>query len=101
MASPIEDTLGAYQRLIEQGKIRWCSASNLSVKLLQAPLAAAKPRGFRATRFCSRKIISPTVRNLKTASPTPVSARTSASSVGGAADTALTRERDRQRRQGQ
>ena len=45
MATPIEETLGAYQRLIEQGKIRWCGASNLSVKLLEAALAAAKAEG--------------------------------------------------------
>ena len=45
MATPIEETLGAYQRLIEQGKIRWCGASNLSVKLLEAALAAAKAKG--------------------------------------------------------
>src|SRR5260370_23807724 len=42
MATPIEETLGAYQRLIEQGKIRWCGASNLSVKLLEAALPASK-----------------------------------------------------------
>jgi aryl-alcohol dehydrogenase-like predicted oxidoreductase len=45
MATPVEETLGAYQRLIEQGKIRWCGASNLSVKLLEAALAAAKAKG--------------------------------------------------------
>ena len=45
MATPIEETLGAYQRLIEQGKIRWCGASNLSVKLLEGALAAAKAKG--------------------------------------------------------
>ena len=45
MATPVEETLGAYQRLIEQGKIRWCGASNLSVKLLAAALAAAKAKG--------------------------------------------------------
>jgi aryl-alcohol dehydrogenase-like predicted oxidoreductase len=44
MATPFEDTLGAYQRLIEQGKIRWCGASNLSVKLLEAALAASKAK---------------------------------------------------------
>ena len=44
MATPVEETLGAYQRLIEQGKIRWCGASNLSVKLLEAALAAAKAK---------------------------------------------------------
>jgi aryl-alcohol dehydrogenase-like predicted oxidoreductase len=45
MATPIEETLGAYQRLIEKGKIRWCGASNLSAALLEAALAAAKGRG--------------------------------------------------------
>jgi aryl-alcohol dehydrogenase-like predicted oxidoreductase len=45
MATPIADTLGAFQRLIEKGKIRWCGASNLSVALLEAALAAAKARG--------------------------------------------------------
>jgi aryl-alcohol dehydrogenase-like predicted oxidoreductase len=45
MATPIADTLGAYQRLIEKGKIRWCGASNLTVALLEAAIAAAKARG--------------------------------------------------------
>lgn len=45
MATPFEETLGAYRRLIEQGKIRWCGASNLNVQLLEAALAAAKARG--------------------------------------------------------
>ena len=45
MATQIEETLGAYQRLIEKGKIRWCGASNLNVSLLEAALAAAKARG--------------------------------------------------------
>jgi aryl-alcohol dehydrogenase-like predicted oxidoreductase len=44
MATPVEETLGAYQRLIEQGKIRWCGASNLSAKLLGTALAAAKAK---------------------------------------------------------
>ena len=45
MATPYEETLGAYQRLIEQGKIRWCGASNLSAKMLEAALAASKAKG--------------------------------------------------------
>ena len=45
MATPFEDTLGAYQRLIEKGKIRWCGASNLTIRLLEAAIAAAKARG--------------------------------------------------------
>src|SRR5271169_2456117 len=45
IATPYEETLGAYQRLIEKGKIRWCGASNLNVALLEAALAAAKAKG--------------------------------------------------------
>ena len=45
MATPIADTLGAYQRLIEKGKIRWCGGSNLTATLLEQEVAAAKARG--------------------------------------------------------
>ena len=45
MATPFDETLGAYQRLIEKGKVRWCGASNLNVALLEAALAASKARG--------------------------------------------------------
>jgi aryl-alcohol dehydrogenase-like predicted oxidoreductase len=45
MATPLEETLGAFQRLIEKGKIRWCGGSNLNVALLEGALAAAKARG--------------------------------------------------------
>ncbi|MFY9969773.1 MAG: aldo/keto reductase [Roseiarcus sp.] len=44
-ATPFDETLGAYQRLIEKGKIRWCGGSNLTVALLEAAIAAAKARG--------------------------------------------------------
>ena len=45
MATPITGTLGAFQRLIEKGKIRWCGGSNLNVALLEAEVVAAKTRG--------------------------------------------------------
>jgi aryl-alcohol dehydrogenase-like predicted oxidoreductase len=45
MATPIAETLGAFQRLIEKGKIRWCGGSNLNVVLLEGALAAAEARG--------------------------------------------------------
>jgi len=45
MATPITGTLGAFQRLIEKGKIRWSGGSNLNVALLEAEIAAAKARG--------------------------------------------------------
>jgi len=45
MATPIADTLGAYQRLIQKGKIRWCGASNLTPALLNQAIGVAKERG--------------------------------------------------------
>jgi aryl-alcohol dehydrogenase-like predicted oxidoreductase len=51
MATPVDETLGAYQRLIEQGKIRWCGASNLSVKLLEAALSASKAKALPRYEF--------------------------------------------------
>jgi aryl-alcohol dehydrogenase-like predicted oxidoreductase len=45
MATPYEETLGAYQRLIAKGKIRWCGASNLSAPMLQSALDVAKAKG--------------------------------------------------------
>ena len=45
MATPFDETLGAYDRLIAKGKIRWCGASNLTVPLLEAAIAAARKRG--------------------------------------------------------
>ena len=43
--TPVADTLGAYQRLIAKGKIRWCGASNLNTALLEEAIAAAKALG--------------------------------------------------------
>jgi aryl-alcohol dehydrogenase-like predicted oxidoreductase len=42
---PHEETLGAYQRLIAKGKIRWCGASNYSPAQLAAALEASKANG--------------------------------------------------------
>ena len=50
MATPVEETLGAYQRLIDEGKIRWCGASNLTAAMLEAALAASKAKGAAALR---------------------------------------------------
>ena len=41
---PYDETLGAYQRLIEQGKIRWCGASNLDAAQLAAALNVASQK---------------------------------------------------------
>jgi aryl-alcohol dehydrogenase-like predicted oxidoreductase len=42
---PYAETLGAYQRLIAKGKIRFCGASNLNADQLAAALAASKANG--------------------------------------------------------
>ena len=45
-ATPYEETLGAYQRLIAKGKIRWCGASNLNAgQLARRASSAAKAKG--------------------------------------------------------
>ncbi|MCX7305657.1 MAG: aldo/keto reductase [Hyphomicrobiales bacterium] len=41
---PYDQTLGAYQRLIEQGKVRWCGASNLDAGQMQAALKVASQK---------------------------------------------------------
>jgi aryl-alcohol dehydrogenase-like predicted oxidoreductase len=40
--TPVEETLGAYKKLIEAGKVRWIGASNLSPERLHASLDASK-----------------------------------------------------------
>jgi len=42
---PHAETLGAYQRLIAKGKIRWCGASNFSAAQLAAALATSRAQG--------------------------------------------------------
>ncbi|NJW52732.1 aldo/keto reductase [Salinimicrobium sp. CDJ15-91] len=41
-ATPVEETLAAYQQLIKDGKVRYIGASNLSPNRLEASLKAAK-----------------------------------------------------------
>ena len=43
--TPHDETLGAYAKLKEQGKIRWCGASNFSAEMMGAAEAAAKAKG--------------------------------------------------------
>ncbi len=44
-ATAHEETLGAYRRLIDKGKIRWCGASNFSAAQLAAALEASRTHG--------------------------------------------------------
>ena len=43
--TPVDETLGAYQKLIDAGKVRYIGASNLSVDRLQQSLHAHKNEG--------------------------------------------------------
>lgn len=43
--TPVEETLSAYQKLIQTGKVRWIGASNLSPERLKTSLEAAKNDG--------------------------------------------------------
>ncbi|WP_162426713.1 aldo/keto reductase [Pontibacter pudoricolor] len=43
--TPVEETLGAYQKLIEAGKVKYIGASNLSPARLKASLEASKKHG--------------------------------------------------------
>ena len=43
--TPVEETLGAYAELIEQGKVRAIGASNMTPERLKASLAASKTHG--------------------------------------------------------
>ena len=80
MATPFEETLGAYQRLKEKGKIRWCGASNLTADLLKAALAAAKAKGLPRYEVLQPEYNLADRRSSRSASPTSASARRSASS---------------------
>lgn len=43
--TPVEETLGAYEKLIKAGKVRYIGASNLSPERLRASLQASKNEG--------------------------------------------------------
>ncbi len=45
--TPIEETLGALEELVETGKIRWYGASNFTAEGLKAAQAAAKGEGWQ------------------------------------------------------
>jgi len=44
--TPIEETLETYQQLINEGKVRWIGASNLSPERLKASLEISKKSGY-------------------------------------------------------
>src|SRR5579871_1123736 len=44
-STPIEETLGALNELVEEGKVRWIGASNFSAEQIEAAENAARERG--------------------------------------------------------
>src|SRR5581483_1120411 len=50
-STPIEETLGALNELVEEGKVRWIGASNFSAEQIEAADAAAREKG--TARFVS------------------------------------------------
>lgn len=44
--TPVEETLEAYAQLVQQGKVRWIGASNLSAERLEGSLKASEQLGF-------------------------------------------------------
>jgi aryl-alcohol dehydrogenase-like predicted oxidoreductase len=50
-STPIEETLGALNELVEEGKVRWIGASNFSVEQIETAERAARERG--TARFVS------------------------------------------------
>ena len=80
MATPNAETLGAYPQLIENGKIRWCGASNLTVALLEAAIETAKANGLPRYETLQPEYNLVDRASFETAWPTSAGARTSASS---------------------
>lgn len=45
-ATPVDETLEAYDILVKQGKVRWVGASNLSLQRLQASMEASRAKQY-------------------------------------------------------
>jgi len=55
--TPLEETLGAYDRLIRQGKLRFIGASNYSGERLRAALETSRRNSLPMSRPFSRSTI--------------------------------------------
>jgi aryl-alcohol dehydrogenase-like predicted oxidoreductase len=64
-ATPLEETLEAYSRLIQQGKVKTIGASNLTAERLGQALEVSASTRCRSTRRCSRNTISTIARASK------------------------------------
>ena len=54
--TPLEETLGAFQRLIDEGRIRYAAASNYSAERLREALADRRARGHGLIRGTAARI---------------------------------------------
>ena len=72
-----EETLGALDELVREGKVRHIAASNVSPERLEAAMPPARARGSRATSPCSRTTTSSSATT-RTGWPTCAGATTSA-----------------------
>lgn len=52
--TPLEETLGAFDRLVKEGKVRWIAASNYSASRLREALAVSAARG-----LCRYAVLQP------------------------------------------
>ena len=61
--TPLAETLGAYQRLIEAGKVRVIGASNYSGERIEEALAVSRQHGLPEYQFCSPNTTFTIARN--------------------------------------
>ncbi len=104
-ATPLDETLGAYQKLVKAGKVRVIGASNYTGERVAGPLAVSKEAACRAYQ-----VLRPGTATFTTARATkPTSSRSRRRmlavvrisawrAVSGAANTARRRTRSRRRR---
>ena len=78
--TPFDETLEAYARLIQQGKVKAIGASNLDAARLNRALETSRATVFRATRRCNRCTTCTTATPSKVRLQTVARARRSASS---------------------
>ena len=50
-STPIEETLGVLNELVDEGKVRWIGSSNFSAEQIEAAEASARERGHGAVRL--------------------------------------------------
>ena len=57
-STPIEETLGALNELVEEGKVRWIGASNFSAEQIEAAEESARDAGYGALRLGPERVLA-------------------------------------------